>query len=237
MNMPYENHEQKGELHPPAQVDKAPRDESETTDATRGGDKLRRLSKRLRVKLQRRRGESSKAHNDQRMFDVTTLAPTLAPAPSPTTQKDRFSGERQEKPSIPSLREVIAKPVETLKSLAHKKGGNEFAESVANTDASHGASVNLVLAHERIVASINDQERLKATKKFAALKQMRQESFVRWTMDRHVRKVKNAQAQRIPLLDKKDFVRNGKMHWLDYGHHVRCTFLYPKSTCQTSIIQ
>jgi hypothetical protein len=126
--------------------------------------------------------------------------------------------------------------VETLKLLAHTQGGNEFAESVANTDLRHGASVNLVLAHERIVVSMNNRERLMAMQNFEALKKMTQASFVRWTMDRHVRRVKNAQAQKVPRLDKSDFVQDEKMHWLAYGHHVGCNFLYPECPCRFSTI-
>ena len=237
--MPLENHEQNAEpdFHP--QADNARKDESVAADEFRGMSKLRRLSKRLRVKVQRKNRVGSDTRNDQRISDATTLAPTLAPAPPPTTQNDRFSGELPEKPSLPPLKEFVTKPMETMKSLVHTKGGNDFAENVANTDVSHGASVNLVLAHERIAASTNDREKLIAAQDFKMLKKARQDSLVRWTMDRHVRRVKTVQAQRLPWLDKRDFVRNDggrqKMHWLDYGHHVRCTLLCPSSLSQFDI--
>ena len=212
--------------------DKAKRNEFVATNEFRSPNKLRRLSKRLRVKLGGKTRESTDILHDHSMPDVTMLAPTLAPGPSPTTQNDRFSGEVPDKPNLPPLKEFVKKPMETLKSLAHTRGGNEFAENVADTDVSHGASVNIVLAHERIAASTNNRDRLRATEHFETLKGVRQESLVRWTMDRHIRSVKNVQALRVPRLGKKDFVRNEKMYWLDYGQHVRCTILCSGLLCQ-----
>jgi hypothetical protein len=179
-------------------------DEFLATDEFRGLSKLRRLSKRLRVKLQGKARDGSDVHNDQRIFDATTLAPTLAPAPSPTTQNAplRFAGEVPEKPSLPPLKEIVSKPMETIKSLARTKGGNDFAENLANTDVNHGASVNLVLAQERIAASTNNRDRLVAVQDSEMLKKVRQDSLVRWTMERDVRKVKNVQAWRVPGLIK-----------------------------------
>ena len=226
---PPKNHEQNEGLKFPPQADNARKHEFMDTDEFRGMSKLRRLSKRLRVKVQKKTREGSGIHNDQRTSDATTLAPTLAPAPSPTTENDRFSGEVPEKPSLPPLKEFVTKPMETMKSVVHTKGGNDFAENVANTDVSHGAGVNLVLAHERIAASTNAQDRLIAAQDFETLKKVRQDSLVRWTMDRHVQRVKTVQAQRVPWLERREFVWNDggreKMHWLDYGHHVRCTLL------------
>ena len=222
--MTFENHEQERGPDFPTQADKVRDNEIVATDESHGPNKLHRLSKRLQVKLQ------SKGKGDSDMHgDATTLAPTLAPEPLLTTQNERFSGEMPKKPSAPPLKEFVTKPVGTIKSLVHSKGGNEFAENVANTEVSHGANVNFVLAHEKIAASMNDRARLIAVQDFEDLKKVRQDSLVRWTMDRHVRKVRAVQAQKSPRLGRKDFVRNDggreKTYWLDYGHHVRRGFL------------
>ena len=232
--MPFENCEQERGLGYPTQADKARSDEFVAMDESHGLNKFHQLSKRLQGKLQSKRKGGSDIHNYQRISDATTLAPTLAPAPSLTTPNDRFSGEVLEKPSIP-LKEFVTKPVGAIKSLVHTKGGNEFAENVANTEVSHGANINFVLAHEKIAASTNDRARLMAVQDFEELKKVRQDSLVRWTMDRHVRRVRAVQAQKPPWLGRKDFVRNDggkeKMYWLDYGHHVRCVILYSYPSC------
>ena len=196
-----------------------------------GPNKFRRMSQRLRVKISGKGRRRSDAHNDQRLFDKETLAPTLAPGPDPSKDNDRFSGESPEKPNLLQIKALVTNPVTTIRDVAHRKGGNDFAETVANTEVSHGASVNLVLSHEKIAASTNTRERMVATGEFDLLKKERQDSLVRWTMDRHVRRVRNAQAQKVPLAEKKDFVRldggREKMHWGDYGHYVRCIFPFP----------
>ena len=226
--MPFKNHEQEQGPSSPTQADKARNDELEAMDEHHGPNKFHRLSKRLQVKLQSKTKGGSDMHDD-----ATTAAPTLAPAPLLTTQKDRFSGEVPEKPSVP-LKEFVTKPVGTIKSLVHSKGGSEFVENVANTEVSHGANVNFVLAHEKIAASTNDRARLMAVQDFDELKKVRQDSLVRWTMDRHVRSVRAVQAQKPPWLDRKDFVRSDggkkKTYWLDYGYYVRCLSLYTKPT-------
>ena len=230
--IPIEDHGQNGGVNITTQADEVAKDESEAMGESSGLDKLHRLSKRLQVKLQSKTREDSIMYNDQRMFDATALAPTLAPEPLLTIQNDRFSGKVPEKPSLPPLKEFVTKPIGTIKSLVHAKGGNEFAENVAITEVSHAANVNFVLAHERIAASTNNQARLVATQDFEKLQKVRQDSLVRWTMDRHVRWVTAVQAQRSPRLDRKDFVRDhgGKveMRWLDYGHYVRSIILYSK---------
>lgn len=188
---------------------------------------IRRLSKRIRVKLGPRSRYESDGLNDQQLSDATTLVPIIAPAPVPH-QDERFAGEAPEAPSFP-VKEAITDPLGTLKSLMHKKGGDQFAESLANTGVSHGAGVKFVEAHEQIDAATNDDNRLAAEQEFETLKEERQTSFVRLTMDRHVRKVKNVQSQRRPRPHRDEFVwldgEARKMHWLDYGHDVSCTAL------------
>ncbi len=197
---------------------------SSPTADTHGSTKIRRMSRRLRAKLSGKTRENPDAHNDQRFFDTETLAPALAPSPKSSNRNDRFSGDPPDRPNLLPVKDLMTHPIDTVKSLGHLKGGDDFAENVANTEISHGASVDLVLAHERIKASTSDQERSMATQGFELLKKERQDSLVRWTMDRHVRKVKNAQAQRPRRADKQEFVRDiegkEKMQWLEYSHHV-----------------
>ena len=215
-------------------------DASSPTDDSHGTNKLRRLSRRLRFRLSGKTREEVDAHNDQRFFDSKTLAPTLAPVPVSSNQDDRFSGALPDKPDLlPPLKDLVTHPVVTIKALGHSKGGNDFAENVANTEISHGASVNLIQAHEKIEASTNDQDRMEATKGFELLRKERQDSFVRWTMDRHVRKVKNAQAQTIPRANKQEFTQvvdgKQKVQWGDYGHHVRCSLSSTSKLCRCTV--
>jgi hypothetical protein len=185
---------------------------------------IRHFSRRVRSKLQKKRKNESRVHNDQRTSDQTTLAPTLAPPAAEDVQDARFSGSVPEKPDHPSFKEIVSKPMETLKAVVHVQGGNDFAESLAKTDVSHGESVKLVQAHEKIAEEDTSYGRLLASQDFEKLKKSRQDSLVRWTMDRHVRHVRRSQVHRLPWRDKKDFVWKDdgveKMHWKEYGNHV-----------------
>ena len=209
---------------------------SSPMDDSHGPNKVRRMSRRLLVKLSGKTRETLGAHNEQRFFDTQTLAPTLAPRPKSSNQNDRLSGNLPDKPDLFPIKDLVTHPIDTIKSLGHSKGGNEFAENVANTEISHGASVNLVLTQEQIEASTNEQERVMATQRFQLLKKERQDSLVRWTMDRHIRKVKNAQAQKPRRASKQEFTRvvdgKEKVQWLEYGHHVCYTFPFIRSSCR-----
>ena len=236
---PFEDHEQGGAFSVLTQANQPEREDIVGTDESHGPNKLRRLSKKIQGKFHSTLRGDFESSNDQRFFDATTLAPTLAPS-SRTTQTDRFSGEVPEKTSKPPLKEYVTKPVGTIKSIIHAKGGSELADSVANTEISHGANVGFVLAHERIAASTTEGSRLIAVQDFEKLKKARQNALVRWTMDRHVRKVKAMPSEVAPWPEKKNFVRNDsgreKVNWLDYGHHV-CRFLsqFEPSCCSHDI--
>ena len=196
-----------------------------------GSSKRRRLSKLLPSKLQRKVDDHvARTCGDESPPEAgTVMAPVIAPAPATDNQNDRFSGKAKQESKLPPLKEFINIPVDTVKGLVHKRGEDEFAENMANPEISHGASVNLVLAHEKMEASTDHQEREQAQQDFAALKASRQASFIRWTMDRHVRKVKNVQAQQVTWHGRREFVQieGGKkiMHWLYYGHNVRLFLL------------
>ncbi|KAK3707272.1 hypothetical protein LTR37_012273 [Vermiconidia calcicola] len=191
-----------------------------------GSSKRRRLSKLLPSKLQRKVDDHvARTCGDESPPEAgTVMAPVIAPAPATDNQNDRFSGKAKQESKLPPLKEFINIPVDTVKGLVHKRGEDEFAENMANPEISHGASVNLVLAHEKMEASTDHQEREQTQQDFAALKASRQASFIRWTMDRHVRKVKNVQAQQVTWHGRREFVQTEggkkKMHWLYYGHNV-----------------
>ena len=208
--------------------------------ASGGRNRLRRLSMRIKSKLHPEDSVDSNVHNDQPEPDTKTLAPILAPPPSSDVQGVRFTEAEEHEPVVPRLKEWIHKPLETAKGVANKEGGKEFAKNVANTVPGHGESVKLVLAHEKIAASAGDAERKTAEEHFESSKKIRQDAYVRWTMGRHVRRVRNVEFRtpKPPSYTRKDFVWSEgdkeKMHWLDYGQYVRLTLLYVFHTAPRS---
>ena len=191
--------------------------------------KLRHVSQRIASKLHA-------TDNDPPPLRAPTLAPPLAQ----DTHELRLAESLEQKPQLPDYKDFLHQPLDTLKSVAQKQGGKEFAEAVANTDATHGASVKLVLAHERLVEEASgSQQEADAGQEFAGLKKVRQDAFVRWTFARHVRRVKTVPPEPPPKHRRQDFVWSdgqageARMHWAAYGEHVRPPTSLPHSLSLT----
>ncbi len=58
-----------------------------------------------------------------------------------------------------------------------------------NQVVAHGANVRLVRAYDELVNAESEKDKINATNHLEELEKARQDSFVRWTMDRHVLKV------------------------------------------------
>ena len=187
---------------------------------------IRRLSSQVRSKLHRKLHEGPRLPNDQRRADHTNLAPTLAPTPAAEVEDGRFGEGPPDKPDLPPLKEFIFSPIATAKTVAHVRGGDDFAENVAKQDISHGTNVHFVRAYDKYVDSKNEEERSSALEDLEELKHTRQDSFVRWTLDRHVRIVGRVNAHELHRRERSKFMRDdphGKKTtaWTDYGKHVR----------------
>jgi hypothetical protein len=99
---------------------------------------------------------------------------------------------------------------QTMKSVAHIEAGGGVVETLATKDVSHGAGVQLVRANEELAdARTNDEEAL-ASEKLALLKSVRQDSYVRWTLDRHIAKVRRLQPHPVARRTTEDFVRQSQ---------------------------
>ena len=102
--------------------------------------------------------------------------------------------------------------------------GHQISSKIAVKEIPHGQEVELVRAHDALLRSRNDTERLMAIENINELLQTRQDQFVRWTIDRHVQKVRLLPPKSVPWKTQEDFTRarNGKkeVDWLAYGEHV-----------------
>lgn len=188
--------------------------------------KVRHIATKAKSKLQVGKDDETLIHRDQRINDEPKAAPTLAPPAPPARDADRLFHTLPEKPGGPSLKDVATHPVRTLKAAAGRQGGNAYAENLAKTDVTHGANVNIVRAYDHLVSSKTDEDQTSAVQDLELLKKSRQDSFVRWTMDRHVQKVRKVETIRTPQRPSWEFVERlddgrYKMHWKDYGQYVR----------------
>ena len=205
---------------------------------------LRSFSKSLRSKLRRKSNAHPSVSNDQRRFDQPIRAPTLAPeAP---VKDDRFSKAAPEKPSLPPVKDFVTEPIKTIKLITQAQGGGGLAQNLAKNDTPHSADVQVIRAYEIYHDASAQGDKELAMHDLELLKKARQDSYVRWTLDRHVKSVGRIQAHQVLWKHRKEFLclnDDGKqsMQWRKYGHHVCLPFrihhyhpLNHLSTCTTS---
>lgn len=184
---------------------------------------VRRVSAKVRSKVKIKTHKLLHTSNQQHPPQSPT-APALAPAPIHDGDDDRLFHPAPEHKG-PQVKDLLHNPVDTVSSLLHGASGAKMAAVMDNQVIAHGADVNLVRAYDKVADADNEEEEQSALGELEDLKKTRQDQYVRWTMDRHVLKVR-----RIPPLDlqrpqKKDFKmgdqNDGQVNWAIYSQHVR----------------
>lgn len=196
-----------------------------TTDASSQANHplIEPVSKRARLK------EKAKEilHIDKGRIMVTEPADgvTLAPSPNPSEMPYRLDNHPPEE-GIHGLKDFVHQPVQTIKVKAKRKTNKEIAENLSTAEISHAHNVELILAQDHVASAQTEEERSSANQDLEVLKRARQDMFVRWTMDRHVLKIRQLERRPVQHRDRADFVAKGesgqhKMDWKAYGSHVR----------------
>ena len=163
-------------------------------------------------------------HTDQH---VSTIAPDLAPPPPTATDDDRLFHSVPEH-IYPSVKKIILHPLDTVQSVAHSEGGKHFTKNLDKKDIPHGADVHLVNAYDKIGLMRTERDTMLALQDLKELKKARQNSFVRWTMDRHIRKLQRIPAHMTTQPQRKAYIAKdahdrSRMQWVKYARDV-CTF-------------
>ena len=198
-----------------------------TTDAVSQANPtlIEHVSKRARLK------EKAKEllHTDKVRITVTEPAAgvTLAPSPNPTEMPNRLDNHLPEE-GIHGLKDFVRQPVQTIKAKAERKTNKAVAENLSTAEISHAHDVELILAQDHMASAQTEDERSSAKQDLEVLKRARQDMFVRWTMDRHVLKIRQLEQEPIQRRQRADFVTKDesgqqKMDWKAYGSHVRST--------------
>jgi hypothetical protein len=115
--------------------------------------------------------------------------------------------------------------VDTTRKKFTKESSHEVAANIAAKEVSHGQEVDLIRAEDAVQNAKTDAERTVALQNRDDLIKQRQTLYIRWTLDRHVTKVR--------ILPQETFVRKprtefefkneqGKVEtdWHAYCHHV-----------------
>ena len=185
------------------------------------------FSKAIQSKAKRKTKEALHIKDDLDREHPSPHAPTLAPLPDNDTNELRLEHELPERKHRP-VKEMLKNPMEIVQSVVHMKGGNQFAEKFDQKTIPHGADVRLVKAYEAVVSADTEKEKNSAVQDLNILKGTRQDAFVRWTVDRHVKEIRKLPIRTVPWRQRKDFERisrEGQIHmeWVPYFYHV-CPF-------------
>ena len=165
----------------------------------------------------------------------TLDTPILAPPVANTAENDRLFMDVP-KTQQHTLKEILHDPIQVIQSQVQGQGGKKLASTLNETPAIHGADVQLVRAYDKIKETSDEEGKADALEEFDELKDNRQDSFVRWTMDNHVHVVKRVQKKTLHLPKRKDFVHSNedshiRFPWTEYAGHVRyLVLLKPPST-------
>jgi hypothetical protein len=162
-------------------------------------------------------------HKKEKSTDPTTV-PTLAPPPTDKADNDRLFHDAPHQTG-PRFQDVVKHPVSTAQNAFNSAGGAKFAATMDNQVVAHGADVRLVRAYDELFNAESEKDKTNAADNLEELKKARQDSFVRWTMDRHVLMVSRVPLCSIQWPQLKDFEAESddgkpRKQWSDYGHHV-----------------
>ncbi len=187
--------------------------------------KLHRISKKFsnNVKSKADSVLHPTQHRKEKSTEPSTV-PTLAPQATDKADKDRLFHDAPHQTRA-TIQDIVKHPISTAENAFNSAGGAKFAATMDNQVVAHGADVRLVRAYDELVDAESEKDRINAADNLEELKKARQDSFVRWTMDRHVLMVSRVPACSIQWPRLGDFEAEGddgkaRKQWLDYGHHV-----------------
>ena len=196
-----------------------------TTDASSHADpaSIHHVSRKAEVKKKAK--EILHLNNARTTTLQSAEGVTLAPSPTPTEMPHRLDDHPPEQ-GIHGLKDFVHQPVQTIKAKVERKTNREVAKNISTAAVSHAHDVELVLAQDHMASAETEEERSSAHQDLQVLKRARQDMFVRWTMDRHVLKIRQLKKKPFQRRKRAEFVTKdesgqSKMDWEAYGSHVR----------------
>ena len=192
-------------------------------NAVADSNKARGAAYRIRMNVKLKTDKLFHRHQKEQSQDHS-IVPTLAPPQVCETHDDRLFHDVPEQKG-PGFKDVVRNPVTTVRSALHGASGAKFAETMDNQVITHGAEVRLIRAYDEVLGAGNDEDKVAAEDNLEQLKKARQYQFVRWTMDRHVLKLRSVPPRSVQWPKRADFKAKddrgaSRVQWVDYGHHV-----------------
>lgn len=183
------------------------------------------LSKRKQLKQKAKAILHISPKHSENLESVNSV--TLAPPPAVSSMPSRLD-DNPPNEGLDGLKDFIHQPVQTIKAKVERRSNRELAGNLATQEVTHAHNVELVQAQDHLASAKTENERLSASSDLEALKKARQDMFVRWTMDRHVGKVRRLERKEISHRAMAEFMVKGgpgkdSLGWRGYGQHVRRT--------------
>lgn len=219
------NHKGESVLDRAAVESDAPNDDlaehQETVDTAIYLSKRKRLSGKLKSLLH--------VSDDQVNIASNADCVTLADSPEVVPGESRLDETAPPKPGPQGFQQLIQHPVDTLKAKTQRKTNKEVAANLLSPEVTHAQDVELIHAQDSFDNAQTESEKAKACEDLETLKKARQDLFVRWTMDRHVLKLKRLERKTTPERrhaehDSEPTPKTGKVGWKAYSQQVRWIF-------------
>ena len=218
-------------------------DRGEASTSPRSFANVRRVSAKVRSKVKTKTHNILHTSHEQHASQLPAL-PALAPAANHDGDDDRLFNPAPEHTG-PQVKDLLHNPVNTVSSMLNRASGAKVADVMDNQVIAHGADVNLVRGFDKVAGADSKEEKQSALDELEDLKKERQDQFVRWTMDRHVLKVRRIPPLNIQRPQKKDFETGdqkdkSQVDWATYSQHVRAlsniqgTFIVLMTSCEIS---
>ena len=204
-------------------------DQGEASTSPRSFANVRRVSAKARLKVKTKTHKILHTFHEEQDTRLPT-APALAPAAIHDGDDDRLFHPAPEHKG-PQVKDLLHNPIDTVSSVLHGASGAKMAAVMDNQVIAHGADVNLVRVYDKVADADNKEEQQAALGELEDLKKTRQDQYVRWTMDRHVLKVRRVPPHNLQRPHKSDFTtgdqkRQGQVNWTMYSQHVRTLLSY-----------
>lgn len=128
-------------------------------------------------------------------------------------------------PDKATFKDFMHNPVDTVKAKVSEHSNQQVAGQITGKEVPHGDEVDLLRASEAVEDATTDAQRLLAIQDLSKLMKERQATFARWTLDRHVMKVRLLPREQIRLRPRSDFEKYNPQEgvvidWQAYGQHV-----------------
>lgn len=177
---------------------------------------LRKRKHRTAVKIRKT------LHIGKPTDDLNTQSPVLANTEEPS---DSRLVNQLPVPDKPTVKDFMHHPVDTVKDKVSNQGNQQVAANIAAKEISHGNEVDLINAHDAVTRAKTDHEHLLATKDVSKLMKERQSTYARWSLDRHVTKIRLLPRENMVKKSQVDFQKrdpqgNFVTDWNAYASHV-----------------